>query len=88
MLLKLLTRVFTSMALITVMYPLQMAWDISHDLATFLDYGLKLMERLKTEGDRLSEIEIRILRAQLNKLSIAADHLNDIKWRDRSEEAA
>ena len=65
-----------------------MAWHISHDVATFLDFGIQLMERLRTEGDQLSEMEIRILRAQLNKLSIASDHLHDIKWRDRNKEGS
>ena len=66
-----------------------MKWSISDELANFLDFGTRLMHRLKTEGNELSEMEKRILRAQLTKLTIASDHLlHESKWKNRDKEVA
>jgi hypothetical protein len=64
-----------------------MDFSISHEIANFLDYGSRLSERLKTEGKNLSKMELRILSAQLQKLSNAVNKLDDTRWRDRSEAA-
>ena len=65
-----------------------MGLSISHEVANFLDYGSRLSERLKTEGQELCEMEIRILSAQLNKIGTAVKQVHDGKWRDRKKEAA
>jgi hypothetical protein len=62
--------------------------SISHDVANFLDYGSRLLERLKTEGHDLSDMELRILSAQLRKLSMAVKQRHDTRWRDRNNDAA
>ena len=65
-----------------------MTWSISHELANFVDYGNRLLRRLKMEGQQLSEMEKRILRAQLKQLSIASEQLDDCKMKPRNKEAA
>ena len=65
-----------------------MTWSISHELANFVDYGNRLLRRLKMEGQQLSEMEKRILRAQLKQLSIASEQLDDCKMKPRKKEAA
>ena len=40
---------------------LLMELSISHDAANFLDYASRLLQRLKVDGERLSEMERRIL---------------------------
>ena len=64
-----------------------MDFSISHEVANFLDYGNRLSERLKTEGIGLSKMELRILSAQLQQLTIAVKQLDDARWRDHSEAA-
>ena len=56
-----------------------MAWSISHELADFLEYAARLLQRLKTEGSYLSQSEIRIFREQLKQLNRAAEPLDDNK---------
>lgn len=67
---------------------LLMGMSISHEVADFLDYGSRLLERLKPEGQELSEMEIRILSAQLKKMSVVVKEVHDAKWRDRKKAAA
>lgn len=54
-----------------------MGLSISHEVADFLDYGSRLSERLNTEGQELSEMEIRILSAQLNKIGTEVKQVHD-----------
>lgn len=54
-----------------------MAWSISDELATFIDDATRLLQRLHTEGERLSRSEIRILRAQLKRLNNASEPLDE-----------
>ena len=42
-------------------------YPVSHEVANFIDYGSRLLERLKTEGSELSYTELRILSKQLGK---------------------
>ena len=65
-----------------------MTWSISHELANFVDYGNRLLRRLKMEGQQLSEMEKRILRAQLKQLCIASEQLDDCTMKPRNKEAA
>jgi hypothetical protein len=65
-----------------------MDFSISHELANFVDYGNRLLRRLKTEGSKLSEMERRILLAHLRQLSMASEQLSDTKLKDRQKEAA
>ena len=62
--------------------------SISHEIANFIDYGSRLLERLKTEGQELSEMEIRILSAQARKITMAVKQLEDSRWMDRNKHAA
>lgn len=64
-----------------------MTWSISHELADFIDYGNRLLRRLNMEGEQLSVMEKRILRAQLKQLCVASDQLNDTHVKDRKEVA-
>jgi hypothetical protein len=54
-----------------------MGLSISHEVADFLDYGSRLSERLNTEGQELSEMEIRILSARLNKIGTEVKQVHD-----------
>ena len=63
-------------------------YPFSHDLANFIDYGTRLLERLKTEGSELSYTELRILSTQLGRISTAVKQLDDSKWRHRNNHAA
>jgi hypothetical protein len=63
-------------------------YPFSHDVANFIDYGTRLLERLKTEGSELSYTELRILSTQLGRISIAVKQLDDSRWRDRNNQAA
>ena len=65
-----------------------MTWSISHELANFVNYGNRLLRRLKMEGQQLSEMEKRILRAQLKQLCFASEQLDDFKMKPRNKEAA
>ena len=65
-----------------------MDFSISHELANFVDYGNRLLRRLKTEGTQLSEMERRILLAHLRQLSLASEQLSDARLKDRQREAA
>jgi hypothetical protein len=65
-----------------------MQYSVSHEVANFLDYGSRLLERLKTEGQELSYMELRILALQLGRISGAVKQLDDSKWRHRNKEAA
>ena len=65
-----------------------MTWSISHELANFVDYGNRLLRRLKMEGQQLSEMEKRILRAQLKQLCITSEQLDDCKMKTHNKEAA
>ena len=69
-------------------YLFLMQLSISHEVANLIDYGSRLLERLKEEGHGLSEMEIRILSSQLRKISIAVKQLDDSRWRDCNKEAA
>jgi len=57
-----------------------MKYSVSHEVANFLDYGSRLLERLKTEGQHLSYMELRILALQVGKISGAVKQLDDSKW--------
>ena len=59
--------------------------SISHEVANFIDYGNRLLRRLKVEGQQLSKTEIRILSAQLRPLILSAKQLYNSK---RNEQAA
>jgi hypothetical protein len=68
-----------------------MDFSISHELANFVDYGNRLLRRLKAEGAQLSEMERRILLAHLRQLSMASEQLSDTRSRngkDGKKEAA
>ena len=65
-----------------------MQFSVSHEVANFLDYGTRLLDRLSAEGQRLSYMEIRILSAQLNRISLAVKQIDDSGWRHRNNEAA
>ena len=62
--------------------------SISHEVANFLDYGNRLLQRLKIDGKELSEMEVRILSAQLRQLSLEIKRLDCTRVRDRNKEAA
>ena len=62
--------------------------SISHELANFIDYGSRLLRRLKIEGEDLSKMEIRILSEQLRQLSTMVKHLDETKSGDRRKEVA
>ena len=62
--------------------------SVSHEVANFIDYGTRLLERLKTKGQDLSYMEIRILGAQLGKISTAVKQLDDNRCRHSNKEAA
>jgi hypothetical protein len=64
------------------------SYRISHEVANFLDYGSRLLERLKTEGQELTYMELRILSTQLGKISTAVKQLDDSRWRGRNNQAA
>ena len=61
---------------------------VSHEVANFIDYGIRLLERLKTEGSELSYTELRILSTQLGRISAAVKQLDDSRWRHRNNQAA
>jgi hypothetical protein len=65
-----------------------MQYSVSHEVANFLDYGSRLLERLRTESQELSYMELRILALQLGRISAAVKQLDDSKWRDRNKDAA
>jgi hypothetical protein len=65
-----------------------MEYSISHDLANFIDYGNRLLRRLKTEGAQLSEMERRILLTHLRKLSTAAEQLQGSRSESFKKDAA
>jgi len=65
-----------------------MDFSISHELANFVDYGNRLLRRLKTEGAQLSEMERRILLAHLRQLTLASEQLSGTGVKDRKKEAA
>ena len=65
-----------------------MQYSVSHEVANFLDYGSRLLERLKAEGQELSYMELRILALQLGRISGAVKQLDDSKWRGRNNDAA
>jgi hypothetical protein len=51
-----------------------MELSVSHEVANFLDYGSRLLERLKTDGQDLSYMELRILAVQLGRISGAVQN--------------
>ena len=65
-----------------------MDFSISHELANFVDYGNRLLRRLKIEGAQLSEMERRILLAHLRQLTLASEQLSGTGVKDRKKEAA
>lgn len=65
-----------------------MVLSISHEVAEFIDYGNRLLRRLKMDGGQLSEMEMRILSEQLRQLSSTVKQLDETKLRARSKEAA
>ena len=65
-----------------------MKLSISHELANFLDYSSRLMQRLSMEGRELSEMEIRILSAELRKMGSEVKHLHESMQGDRRKDAA
>ena len=67
---------------------LSMKLSISHELANFIDYGNRLLRRLKVDGQELSKMEMRILAAQLRELSTAVKQLDESKAGDRNKDAA
>jgi hypothetical protein len=62
--------------------------SISHEVADFIDYISRLLQRLKVDGKQLSAVERRILSTQLRQLSIAIKELDETKLRDRTNKAA
>ena len=65
-----------------------MVLSISHEVAEFIDYGNRLLRRLKMDGGQLSEMEMRILSEQLRQLSSTVKQLDETELRARSKEAA
>ena len=65
-----------------------MEFSVSHEVANFLDYGSRLLERLKREGQELSYVELRILASQLGRINCVVKQLDDSRWRHRNKEAA
>ena len=56
-------------------------YRISHEVANFLDDGSRLLERLKTEGQELTYIELRLLSTQLGRSRTVVKQLDDSRWR-------
>ena len=65
-----------------------MDFSVSHEVANFIDYGNRLLQRLKLQGTELSKMEVRILSQQLRQLSAAVKKLDDGRWRETNKEAA
>ena len=65
-----------------------MVLSISHEVAEFIDYGNRLLQRLKMDGRHLSEMEMRILSEQLQQLGATVKELDGTNLRTRSKEAS
>jgi hypothetical protein len=65
-----------------------MELSISHEVADFIDYGSRLLRRIKADGLDLSKMEIRILSAQLRQLSTVITQLDDARANGGNRKAA
>jgi hypothetical protein len=65
-----------------------MVLSISHEVAECIDYGNRLLQRLKRDGRHLSEMEMRILSEQLRQLGATVKELDGTNLSARSKEAS